>query len=108
MTATVHHGAQPVSVAPMPKHNPKNFPHLIQRAEKTNPHGETCEPAIARRMAGIHWRCLVRDVIRTRSGAFNIEAEIGRFAPSQVRGDYVPTIAEAYDQMIRIVNGGAL
>lgn len=88
--------------------NPKNYPHLTARPQKTNPFGSTGEPAVARMMAGVHWRSRVRDVIRTRQGADSLHDDLAKFAPSLVRGDFVPTIADAYADMLRIVNGGSL
>jgi hypothetical protein len=57
-------------------------------------------------LAGTEFRHRVRQALDTRSAAAvaDLEAMLGAFAPEPVRGDYVPTIAESYEQVLAIVN----
>jgi hypothetical protein len=75
------------------------------KPQKTNPLGCTGEPYIARKFAAIEFRCLVREVLERKGrGLRDIEDMLGSFAPSYVRGDFVPTIPDAYADAVRLAN----
>lgn len=76
------------------------------RRAKTNPTGSTAEPWIARKIALISFRCRVRDILESHNERIlpEIETMLGSFAPDFVRGDYVPTIADAYAEAVELAN----
>jgi hypothetical protein len=75
------------------------------RPQKTNPFNATGEPWIARNFAAIEFRSLVREVLsRKGRGLTDLETMLGSFAPTYVRGDFVPTIPDAYADAVRLAN----
>ena len=59
-----------------------------------------------RKLAAIEFRALVREVLerRTRERIAAFEQTLASFASAHVRGDFVPTIADAYADALAIVN----
>ena len=72
--------------------------------QKTNPHNHQDQPWLHRNFARVEWRCLVRDVLSRQKGQQALEDMLGTFALSHVRGDFVPTIADSYAELLAIAN----
>lgn len=72
--------------------------------EKNNPAGHAGEPWIHRPLEALHFRVFARDVLRGKASAESLPDRLARFAPSLVRGDFVPTMAQGYADVLAILN----